>query len=88
MKDFNKIKCVKFRFYILFKEVEIMCRYCEKNELLLDGMEELIYIDNNKLNISNIVNNTINNSQKINYCPMCGRKLSNIKNNIINTCNN
>ena len=65
-----------------------MCRYCEKNELLLDGMEELIYIDNNKLNISNIVNNTINNSQKINYCPMCGRKLSNIKNNIINTCNN
>ena len=52
-----------------------MCRYCEKNELLLDGMEELIYIDNNKLNISNIVNNTINNSQKINYCPMCGRKL-------------
>ena len=65
-----------------------MCRYCEKSELLLDGMEELIYIDNNKLNISNIVNNTINNSQKINYCPMCGRKLSNIKNNIINTCNN
>lgn len=52
-----------------------MCRYCEKNELLLDGMEELIYIDNDKLNISNIVNNTINNSQKINYCPMCGRKL-------------
>ena len=52
-----------------------MCRYCEKSELLLDGMEELIYIDNNKLNISNIVNNTINNSQKINYCPMCGRKL-------------
>ena len=38
-----------------------MCRYCEKSELLLDGMEELIYIDNNKLNISNIVNNTINN---------------------------
>ena len=75
LKDFNKIKCVKFRFYILFKEVEIMCRYCEKNELLLDGMEELIYIDNDKLNISNIVNNTINNSQKINYCPMCGRKL-------------
>ena len=36
-----------------------MCRYCEKNELLLDGMEELIYIDNGKLNISNIVNNTI-----------------------------
>ena len=52
-----------------------MCKYCEKSELLLDGMEELIYIDNNKLNISNIVNNTINNSQKINYCPMCGRKL-------------
>ena len=52
-----------------------MCRYCEKSELLLDGMEELIYIDNNKLNISNIANNTINNSQKINYCPMCGRKL-------------
>ena len=52
-----------------------MCRYCEKSELLLDGMEELIYIDNDKLNISNIVNNTINNSQKINYCPMCGRKL-------------
>ena len=65
-----------------------MCRYCEKSELLLDGMEELIYIDNNKLNISNIVNNTINNSQKINYCPMCGRKLSKIKNNKINTCNN
>ena len=65
-----------------------MCRYCEKSELLLDGMEELIYIDNNKLNISNIVNNTINNSQKINYCTMCGRKLSNIKNNKINTCNN
>ena len=65
-----------------------MCRYCEKSELLLDGMEELIYIDNNKLNISNIVNNTINNSQKINYCPICGRKLSNIKNNKINTCNN
>ena len=65
-----------------------MCRYCEKSELLLDGMEELIYIDNNKLNISNIVNNNINNSQKINYCPMCGRKLSKIKNNIINTCNN
>ena len=64
-----------------------MCRYCEKSELLLDGMEELIYIDNDKLNISNIVNNTINNSQKINYCPMCGRKLSNIKNNKINTCN-
>ena len=56
-----------------------MCRYCEKSELLLDGMDELIYIDNNKLNISNIVNNTINNSQKINYCPMCGRNLSNIK---------
>ena len=52
-----------------------MCRYCEKSELLLDGMEELIYIDNNKLNISNIANNTINNSQKINYCTMCGRKL-------------
>ena len=52
-----------------------MCRYCEKSELLLDGMEELIYIDNNKLNISNIVNNNINNSKKINYCPMCGRKL-------------
>ena len=52
-----------------------MCKYCEKSELLLDGMEELIYIDNNKLNISNIVNNAINNSQKINYCPMCGRKL-------------
>ena len=52
-----------------------MCRYCEKSELLLDGMEELIYIDDDKLNISNIVNNTINNSQKINYCPMCGRKL-------------
>lgn len=51
-----------------------MCKYCEGNvderEDLMDG----IYVDAN----GNLTNDIELDDVKINYCPMCGRKLSEV----------
>lgn len=54
-----------------------MCKYCEGREAILynyptDSSE--IRIKNEELLFSNFIGNCINYT-KINYCPMCGRKL-------------
>ena len=56
-----------------------MCKYCEGREAILyndpaDPTE--IRIKNGKILFSNCMGNCINYT-KINYCPMCGRKLGN-----------
>ena len=55
-----------------------MCEYCEKRKFLIDQSGLLLMIDKNSLHAvwEEEFGGYPTADAKINYCPMCGRKLS------------
>lgn len=57
-----------------------MCEYCKENKFIRDSVGDKIKLNENVIiserKVGNIFNNiTIYTTLRINYCPMCGRKL-------------
>ena len=55
-----------------------MCEYCEKRKSLIDHAGLLLFINKNSLHAvwEEGFGSYPTADTKINYCPMCGRKLS------------
>ena len=60
------------------RELQEPCEYCkvENSELLIDGNALSAYVEDAILNIGGWDGEFQIEYLKINYCPMCGRKLS------------